>query len=387
MVAAASHPSRRKPKQQKERRPIHGGGWPVPSSSKFRVAPVKGSGLGVVATARIVPGDLVLAERPLFLVTSDEMSVARYQGRDAEEAMVRAHLDGLTKEETAAFWCLSDCHASEAEKSAFGIWQTNAIATGEDGSTTTSNGLYLLGARFNHSCAPNVNRCWIQELQKEVFYATQEVEPGEQLCIYYIDIKGVRAERQATLEKTFHFTCCCEVCSLQRPEREASDKARQEYQQLDKDIPQLADEPERALQLIFRLLEIIESEMDGDPHLAQRAFYDGFQMALLSGDLELAGDFMQRAYEAKVLAEGEHDGTKRLKAYAEDPTSHPIAREAELGLCQVCDSDWPAASAASPAHTQASLTNEPIERNAKSGGEVEQCNGSMSGAFDIGAMD
>merc|ERR1712226_1024470 len=76
---------------------------------------------------------------------------------------------------------------------------------------------------------------------------------------------------------------------------------------------------------VLRMLEIIEHEFDGDPHLAQRVFHDGFQAAVLTNDLDLAGTFMHRAYEARIIAEGEHAKAAELKRYADDPSSHPLA--------------------------------------------------------------
>merc|ERR1711865_894500 len=106
------------------------------------------------------------------------------------------------------------------------------IATGEDKSGT-QNGLYFVGCRFNHSCKPNVNRCWIPERQVEVFHVVQDIDPGEELCIYYTDPTDVHEERQAKLRSNFNFICCCEACRLEGAEREASDQQRRKYRELD----------------------------------------------------------------------------------------------------------------------------------------------------------
>lgn len=281
--------------------------------------------MGVIASRPISPGELVLTEKPMFLISAQEMVSARCNGRESEEAMVRHQLDRLSEQAREAFWDLADCHSGAGTKTAFGVWQTNAIATGED-SAETQNGLYLVGCRFNHNCRPNVNRCWIDELQVEVFHATQDIELGEELSICYIDPKSLYAERQKTLTSTFNFTCRCDACSLHGIDREDSDKIRREYQKLDKALVYARDDPQRYLESVFRMLDIIEIEFEGDPHLAQRVFHDGFQVAVLVDDLDLASTFMQRAYEAKTIAEGAHAKASELKAYAENPSSHPLVQ-------------------------------------------------------------
>jgi len=223
-----------------------------------------------------------------------------------------------------SFWALQDCHATDGSKTASGIFQTNAIAGVE--ALGSSSGVYGVGARFNHSCKPNVNRSWSEPLQAELFHVTQPITAGQELCIYYIDPKGIRADRQSSLSRDFKFTCSCEACSLVGSARTASDKLRKEYQQLDDALPTLAADPHDAIEKILRILEIIQDEFDGDPHLAQRAFYDGFQMSLLAGDLDLAGSMMQRAHEAKVLAEGDSEDAAQMLRVAADPSSHPLAR-------------------------------------------------------------
>lgn len=306
-----------------------------PLGSKFRLQEVPGSGLGVVALTALQPGERLLAEKPLFRICAQEMLAARSAGRESEEQMIRKELDALCDVEQQAFWTLSDCHSGPGAKSTFGIWQTNAIATGED-SGESENCLYLVGCRFNHSCKPNVNRCWIPEMGVEVFHAIQEVAPGEELSIYYVDPMSVRAERQAVLQHAFNFTCQCEVCSLQGASFAESDRLRSEYKELDAKLDSAIrgpNDPLSAMEMIWRMIEIIEDEFDGDPHLMQKSFYDGFVVSVMmeTGGLESEEgheDWLAMAFKAKVLAEGEHAQALQLKAWAENPTQHPLVARA-----------------------------------------------------------
>lgn len=307
---------------------------------QFAVHSIPDAGLGIVATCDLTPGTRILAERPLFFISGVDMVSAKAQGPEAQEAMVLEHVVRLSANDQRDFWGLSDCWHEGTAKTAFGIWQTNAIATGED-AAETHNGLFVLGSRFNHSCRPNVNRCWVDDIQAEVFHVVQDVVAGEQLCIYYVNPVEVRSVRQQRLQSAFNFLCSCECCSLEGDAMCFSDSVRQEYKQLDQEMSHATD-PALAIDQVLRVLEIVEAEFDGDPHLAQRIFFDGFQFALLANDLEVAGMMATRAHEAKVIAEGVHAKTKELKRYSEDPSSYPFlprqkvldeSAARELGTC------------------------------------------------------
>lgn len=295
----------------------------VSGGTNVSVRPIPGKGLGVVATAKIARGEPVLAEEPVFMLSAWQLHTAEKRGPDAQEALIRREVEALSESDRREFWALEDCHGLGGQKSAFGIWQTNAIATGT-GSFDTCNGLYWMSCRFNHSCKPNVNRCWIESRQVEAFHASRDIPCGQELCTYYIDPKGTFAERQESLKFGFNFVCHCEVCSLKGEDRTLSDTLHKDYQELDNAIAAMADEPDEGLELVEGVLAIIDAEFDNDPHLLQRAYHDGFQMAALAGNTALAKDMMTKAWESKVVAEGDHEGTRLLKGYAEDIFTHPL---------------------------------------------------------------
>lgn len=263
-------------------------------SSKCSIQSVPGAGSGVVARADIEPGECLLEEKPLVTFEKESLSSATLAGPVSQQSLVASALQRVPIEGREAFWALHDCHSELGEpKTALGIFKTNAIA----------GGVYPIGARFNHSCKPNVNRSWIASRQAQVFVATQAVAAGTELCIYYVDPKWCRRERQDQLSRDFNFTCCCESCSLSGKSQKVSDELRAEYQRLDSEILE-ATEPESAIEKVMRILEIVEEEFDGDPHMAMRAFHDGFQMAEICGDQELASMMLGRAHEALLLAQG-----------------------------------------------------------------------------------
>ncbi|CAM9598800.1 unnamed protein product [Ascophyllum nodosum] len=84
-------------------------------------------------------------------------------------------------------------------------------------------GLFPGGAMFNHSCAPNC--AWLTDLPsgKLRVIAVQDVAPGSQLCISYVDILQPGPTRRGLLREHFFFDCACQRClgprSLRRSAR------------------------------------------------------------------------------------------------------------------------------------------------------------------------
>jgi len=314
---------------------------PGVSGRSFAVVPIPRKGLGIVATRKIARGERILAERPAFMLSPMEVEGAAAKRPHALEVLIRDRVAELTDSEMDQFWELPDCHVTQvgSGKTAFGIWQTNAIATASEGGY---NGLYLLGSRFNHSCTPNVNRCWIESLGVEVFHASRDIPPRTELCVYYIDPKSLHAERQARLLADFNFRCECEACSLTGKALETSETLRREYQELDALVPQLAEnDPNGALDLVEAILAIIEAEFESDPHMSQRAYYDGFQLAITAGNMELAKAMMQNACAARLHAEGEHTETEAFQRYAADIFCHPLLNGSDSSNSKSSfESDW-----------------------------------------------
>eukprot|EP00927_Polykrikos_kofoidii_P030344 TRINITY_DN26117_c0_g1_i1.p1 TRINITY_DN26117_c0_g1~~TRINITY_DN26117_c0_g1_i1.p1 ORF type:complete len:378 (+),score=68.98 TRINITY_DN26117_c0_g1_i1:93-1226(+) len=294
----------------------HGDGNDGPFLKRCACVPVEGKGLGVVAAELIERGDCLLAEHPLIDLPDwdDEweellISHEHLDGRSSLDFIINHQLSKLSRRDVATFWGLHDCFADDAgsmdnsivaqknaqKKTAVGIWQTNGIKL-----TETQYGLFVLGSCFNHSCRPNVSRCWVASAKKEVFRAIRDIAPGEELFIWYCDPWGTRTDRQEELFSKFNFKCSCPVCSLDGAELALSDLVRTEYRTLH---------------------EAVRVVAEGQPRGSVEAVMP--MVALAAGDLELAASMMRLACDAKRLAEGEHEGTREWQTYANDPALHP----------------------------------------------------------------
>ena len=78
----------------------------------------------------------------------------------------------------------------------------------------TGTGLYAIASAFNHSCSPNLNRFSIGDIT--VFCVSDDVKKGDELCISYIELEFLCAERAIRAESLNRdFTCMCVKCASQ----------------------------------------------------------------------------------------------------------------------------------------------------------------------------
>ena len=110
----------------------------------YRVSPVPGRGLGVVATARLPPGHLLLSEAPAMVIP--EWSAA---------ALSSAFLQ-LPEEQQEQVLGLAN--SQEGVGRLAGVALTNMLPLAEPGAF----GIFPTIARVNHSCRPNTNHYQVE---------------------------------------------------------------------------------------------------------------------------------------------------------------------------------------------------------------------------------
>lgn len=129
---------------------------------------------------------------------------------------VAASVKNLTPQKQAAFFDLHG-HVSETLEQSIkwknyppllllilGIWEANNFATG----------VFEIASRFNHSCTPNVDKNWNEDLKKTQFMVIRDVKQGEELSVSYLpdDWEFDRVERLAKLKLGWGFDCDCLLC-------------------------------------------------------------------------------------------------------------------------------------------------------------------------------
>ncbi|TFK87037.1 SET domain-containing protein, partial [Polyporus arcularius HHB13444] len=183
----------------------------------YKVVPIKGAGLGLVATSDIVAGAVILRERPLVLVPR------AYNMRSMNEGtrtLVSA-VNTMHPENQRLFYALKNVEGKTVASEEEGILDTNAYTCG------AHNGRYGGVARdvsrANHSCRPNAEHCFDTATLTQSLRAFRDIPAGEEITVTYIDWSLKCEERQDRLRCRYSFNCTCKSCQLTGLERMESD--------------------------------------------------------------------------------------------------------------------------------------------------------------------
>lgn len=176
----------------------------------FKVAPVPGKGLGLVATRPLKKYDVIFREKPLMSFPIRGAGLA-FTIEEALEAFGRQDDDVK-----AGIMDLADSFTST--KTLDGILRTNMIVSTGDSGGHMEACLYPLVSRVNHSCCPNTTHFTPRHSGGGgVLFAARDIKEGEELCYSYFADEGIfqsRENRQKQLAQQDAFQCTCEACVL-----------------------------------------------------------------------------------------------------------------------------------------------------------------------------
>jgi len=173
----------------------------------LEVVGIEGKGKGAVAKRDVKPGELIVSEAPLlsFRHNSPMSVVVEQCGMLADDA-------------TVAFMDLHDAYVKPGEpKTAEGVLKTNAAEVLMSDNTPLRV-LCQTISRFNHSCNPNCEAVWSEEIGQNQVYACIEIKAGEELSLSYIEHRAPREERQEELLEDYKFQCRCSACESADPD-------------------------------------------------------------------------------------------------------------------------------------------------------------------------
>lgn len=192
-----------------------------PNISAWKVIgmPSRGGGYGIVATRRILAGELIMKETPLV-----KIKVSHLNAQNANE-LVHRTIQELSGEDRNRFLSLSNAWENSTVNgvqlnSYAGILQTNGMSSGRGFIS-----IFPSISRLNHACTGAVNAVynWRQNEGTQVVHVTKQIEAGEEIFVAYFDSKLPRAERQSFLQQAYAFNCTCPVCSMDLPQAHESD--------------------------------------------------------------------------------------------------------------------------------------------------------------------
>lgn len=314
------------------------GFWPDPGwtgSSGFRVVPMDGKGFGVVAEKTFDAGDLVYQEAPLIMWNVEDATktqllnlvaaiavllsvfllvafnavgftplplaaAAAFALRRRELGMpeeLQEQYEQLSSEEQDQIKGLSDC--SSGEKTMMGILRTNGFSRGASSSSSTLLLCPVL-ARLNHSCSPNCQQSWDEESGQEKLYAMTKIQPGEELCITYCDLREPRDKRREVLRAKYGFLCSCPACC--HTDIETSDARRTEIARLQENLA--AAQPADGVEMAKRVLQLLDDEGVPDLTLRGLACTEAVRHCETLSDPQQARSWAEKAYDFFSKARG-----------------------------------------------------------------------------------
>ena len=264
----------------------------------FTLREVEGKGLGAFAIQVFHRGDLILADKPLFIVDKPDSGGSVYQSN------ISSTFQKLSVDEKREFLSLKNGHAGSQHLSdpVLGIASSNAFAVSD-----TASAICILASRFNHSCSPNARYSWHAEGGRLRIHALREIAIGEEIYVSYLSGRHVygshRTDRQNRL-KIYGFICTCTVCSLPSSEQKASDTRRVEIARIWESVPyfmphQTADRL-RAIVRAVRLLEEESYAADADDFTN-----DAAAICACHADWESVRYWATKTYETRVAEFGE----------------------------------------------------------------------------------
>ncbi|RDX47167.1 SET domain-containing protein [Lentinus brumalis] len=202
-------------------------GWPQafssPSPPVYKIVPIDGAGLGMVATADITAGEVIVRERPLLL----SPKALPTQDREALACLTVGLVQFMNPENRRAFYALKNCKGKTMPTEEDGIINTNSFMCGP---FPTYEGRYCGVARecsrANHSCSPNAKHCFDPATLTQSLRAFRDIRAGEEITVSYIDFYLPSEKRKEELKRRYFFDCRCAACRLTGQARQQSDTAR-----------------------------------------------------------------------------------------------------------------------------------------------------------------
>ncbi|KAG6026464.1 hypothetical protein E4U19_002589 [Claviceps sp. Clav32 group G5] len=181
----------------------------------YALQDVPGKGKGLVATKDILKGTRITSEQALFTISG-----YKTLGLEDLERLICQQLNALSSDQSNAFMSLHNALPfNNAADQYYGIFNTNCLPL-DDGDET---GIFLDASRANHDCENNVVYGWNKTIKRMTLHAMRDIRSGEEITTSYVPLLKPRQARQATLKRSFGFTCMCRLCTLPEPESQARD--------------------------------------------------------------------------------------------------------------------------------------------------------------------
>ncbi|KAF8995752.1 hypothetical protein BDQ17DRAFT_1518999 [Cyathus striatus] len=211
----------------------------VGSDLLYYIGHTEAKGRGLFADRPIEVGDLIVAERPLLLLSiwADIIrSSTSHVSDDNFSTLLRKIMDCLfrrmTPENQASYLELSNSYPSHPSGILIGILRTNKhvlqMLDPECDRMLLFNAVGNILSRINHSCRPNALITFHPRLFSLSLRAVRPIAKDEEISVSYTEIEMTAEDRDKVIEKYRIPACTCKSCV--GPDVVASDKFRMEIQ-------------------------------------------------------------------------------------------------------------------------------------------------------------
>jgi len=246
---------------------------------KFEVKETSNRGQGMFAAEDILPGTVILREKPLVVMPDKIFSL---EDPDEIEEWLEKRLLRMPASERQKFYDLSDSRFDE--KTMLGIFFTNDMNFIDE-----SAALFPVMARVNHACQPNADFVCRPQMGVQDLVATQFIAEGEEIFISYLPAMAEGSApskiRQEYVKEWYGFSCLCKQCCIKD-----LDKIRSKITELqEKGIETLTSNECR--DLIEKLIKI-QCKL---PH-QNLICKIGFEKSLACNDWKKAAQFFSTGY-------------------------------------------------------------------------------------------
>lgn len=277
----------------------------------YNIVDSEGKGKGMVARRKIEEGEIIVKEKPLFVVKTPY--AAKHLVNHLAE--IRKNVMKLEEEQRDAFYELALarpelCTKGPGDSKLFGVFQANSIElTDLDRKKTKTLGaaLFLNISRINHSCLPNA--VWSYNLSKRVLEvrASRPIAEDEEVLICYADSSAMREDRRKYLEARFNFQCDCKVCSLTGEDLVENEKLRKEIMGLTNNMEDIyKDKPEKALKYAKMKLERMEKIKRELISWFPQIYMDCYELCMELGEDEIGRIYAHKGKQVANMIRGEN---------------------------------------------------------------------------------
>ncbi|KAK4451375.1 hypothetical protein QBC34DRAFT_483919 [Podospora aff. communis PSN243] len=280
-------------------------------SPPYYVKEMPGKGIGLVANRTIKSGDVIMQTTPAMLVQFGPH--LDFDGETRIQLYERAakRLPKKTYEDFMKQWGVDEY--IKIDRNSFRLF-----INGEQ-NFSGHLAVYPEVARMNHDCRPNIH--YRMDNITHYSVAVQDIQPGEELTVSYIDGHMSRKDRQKRLDD-WDFKCKCAQCTMSDEDVAASDARMERIYAIEADLEKMvAGKMKINTDLADELLELYVKERFFT-YIGQ-AYTRAALLHSLMGHEKETKELAKKAAEAMLREYGpDNSDSKAMKLLSEDMTAH-----------------------------------------------------------------